>query len=521
MRFSAPGEPKTTDPQKLSDTADWAWGKLAFEGLLDIDEHNQLVLAAAEQIAVSSDGLKYTLTLRNSLTYSDGKPLTAYNFEYAYRRLFDPRITGRDYATAAYVIKGAQDLSGLDLHTVAAANVDTVVAQLIADLGVKALDDKHIQFTLREQAAYFPYILTMAGGWPVRQDMVEQGGPTWTEPATYIGNGPYVLKQWNHGSGALWAANPYYRTGKPKIDRLEVLFIGAAVVGLQAYKLGEIDWLDLGTNDVPAAQADPTLRGELVQVPGACTDEILFNVNKPPFDNIKVRQLFVRAIDRADWVETIGQGVNIAAINAIPPGRPGYEPDVRQAEFDPRAAKAMLDAVLTADYPAGLPLRKLSFPDNPLARLRMEWVQDQLLNNLGIFAELEPLDPKAYTQMLRNPATAPQLSFTGWCQDYPDPQNWLSTAFRSDSQMNTTGWHSEQFDQLTRQADKEQDPETRRRLYKQAHQILIDESPVLFLQYRPRNVLIKPYMKGMREHVSSSPGFMPGISSIEHLDIQR
>ena len=154
----------------------------------------------------------------------------------------------------------------------------------------------HIVFRLRAPVSYFPYILALWAGWPVREDMVRAGGASWTEPATYVGNGPFILRAWNHGSGAVWEANPYYRKGRPKIDRLEIHIIPESAVAFRAFQEGELDWVGIAPEDLTTIQQDPTLRQELDALPGSCTTYLGFNVRRPPFDNATVRRAFAQAL---------------------------------------------------------------------------------------------------------------------------------------------------------------------------------------------------------------------------------
>ena len=262
LRFPQGADPQTTDPQLMSDFNEVAWGQLAFEALLELNEQQEPTPGAAERMDVSPDRLQYTLTLRQGLRYSDGVPLTARNYEYAFRRLLNPTLPGRAYASSAYDIRGAQELSEFTALT------DTMRLRSLQDgLGVHATDDLHIVFTLRAPVAYFPYVLALWAGWPVRADMVQAGGASWTEPATYVGNGPFILRAWNHGSGAVWEANPNYRKGRPKIDRLEIHFIPESAVAFRAFQQGELDWVGVAPEDLTTIQQDPTLRQEFAPWP--------------------------------------------------------------------------------------------------------------------------------------------------------------------------------------------------------------------------------------------------------------
>ncbi len=266
LRYNIGSDPATTDPQKVYFDVEIYWAALAFEGLYDLNDQNEVVPAMADGAPqVSADGLVYTVTLKSGLLYSDGVPLTAHNFEYAWRRLFDPTIPGRNTASMAYDIRGAQTLSEFTDLT------DTVkLKQLQDDLGIHAPDALHIVFTLNTPVAYFPYILTIYGGWPTRQDMVEKGGPTWTEPGTYIGNGPYVLQQWNHGSGAVWVANPTGIAASPRSTGLRPAR-SPTPRSRSSVPSGEIDFTGVDPQDLSSVNKDPALSAEHVRVPGNIT----------------------------------------------------------------------------------------------------------------------------------------------------------------------------------------------------------------------------------------------------------
>jgi oligopeptide transport system substrate-binding protein len=514
LRFPQGADPQTTDPQLMSDFNEVAWGQLAFEALLELNEQQEPAPGAAERMDVSADRLQYTLTLRQGLRYSDGVPLTAHNYEYAFRRLLDPALPGRAYASSAYDIRGAQELSEFTALT------DTVRLRGLQDaLGVHATDDLHIVFTLRAPVAYFPYVLALWAGWPVREDMAQAGGASWTEPATYVGNGPFILRAWNHGSGAVWEANPNYRKGRPKIDRLEIHFIPESAVAFRSFQQGELDWVGIAPEDLTTIQQDPTLRQELAPLAGSCTTYLGFNVRKPPFDNLAVRRAFAQALDRQDYVSAVLKNLAQPADSFIPPGHPGYAPDIHQAPFDAAAARRLLDGAVRDAYPQGLPPVTLTFRADPRAQQRMEWLQAQWKANLGLDLALQPVEARAYTALLHQPASLPQIFFYAWCQDYPDPQDWLSLVFRSDATYMQTGWSDARVDDLTRRADVEPDPARRLQLYTEAQQIIVDETPVVFLYWTSDDLLISARVHGLREHRRPGEWGVPGFSNIANIDV--
>jgi len=514
LRLNWQSQPDVMDPQKMSFVGEIGTGELVFEGLMKLNEKLEPVGAAAESCTASEDGLKYTCTLREGLKYSDGTPLTAKNFEYAWKRLFDPRVPNKQYTFVAYDIKGAEELDSAD------ANDTATVERLMGELGVKAPDDMHIEFTLKQKAAYFPYILTLWTGWPSRQDLVEAGGEEWTlDPAGkyYIGNGPYKLTEFTE-NGFKFEANENYREGAPKIKEIRGRFINDSAVAFQAYKNGELDAVNVAAEDYKTVQEDAVLKEQFIQVPGSCNFYLGFNTQKPPFDNIKVRQAFAQAFDRDDYVNNVLQGLGQKALSFVPPDRPGYAEDIKMYEFNAQAAK---DLLAEAGYPngQGLPEVKLTYSSTPRNKTRMEWVQNQLKQNLGLDLQLDPVESTAYTALVKDPATTPQVFFLGWCQDYPDPQNWLTLVFHSQSTVTHVGWKNDEFDTLTRQADAEPDQQKRIDMYHQAHEILVREAPAVFLYWDVNPWLIKPYVKGAKEALNPQDHIVPGFFNILNLEV--
>lgn len=514
LRVNWGSQPDEIDPQKMSFVGEIGTGQLVFEGLMELNENLEPVGAAAESCTASEDGLTYTCKLREGLKYSDGTALTAKNFEYAWKRLFDPRVPNKQYSFVAYDIKGAEELDATD------ANDTAKIEQMMGELGVKATDDKTIVFTLKQKAAYFPYVLTLWTGWPSRQDLVEAGGEEWTTEATgkyYVGNGPFILKQYNE-QGFRFEANPNYRKGTPKIKEIRGSFITDSAVAFQAYKNGELDAIGLAAEDYKTVQEDAQLKQQFIQVAGSCSFYVGFNTKKPPFDNMKVRQAFAQAFDREDYVNNVLSGLGQSATSFIPPDRPGYAPDINLYPFDKAKAKATLAEAGFADG-QGLPEIKLTYSASPRNKTRMEWVQNQLKQNLGLDLQLDPVEPKAYTALTKDPATTPQVFFLGWCQDYPDPQNWLTLVFHSTSTITSVGWKNDEFDTLTRQADAEPDKQKRTQMYRQAQEILVREAPAVFLYWNVGPWLIKPYFKGARETVNPQDAIVPGFFKIQELEI--
>ncbi|MBI3971067.1 MAG: peptide ABC transporter substrate-binding protein [Chloroflexi bacterium] len=500
LRLNQGSEPQTVDPQKASFVGEIGIIMRVFRNLLTFDKDQNLIPdQAADLPVVEDDGTTLTFTLKPDITFSDGVPVTAHHFEYGWKRHLDPLVAG-DYAFTGYNIVGAEEYNTANTKSLSAAQL-----QALRDaVGVTALDGSTIQFRLKSAAPWFMSVLATWCGLPARQDLISAGNggneheSKWTEPATYIGNGPYILTEWEHQNRMHMQANPNFLPAPAPIKDIEFAMIVEDAVQFAAYLNDELDVAGVSSPNKPRVDGDPVLRSQFHQYPGSCDFYIGMNTQRPPFDNQKVRAAFSYALDRTGFVRNILGGQGIPARQFVPPGFPGYyEFELEEQTFNPTVAQRLL---AEAGFPGGrgLPQIKMSFSSTALNRLRSEAIASDYKKHLGVDILLDPVESTAYTAMLKKQETTPQMFRLGWCQDYPDPQNWYSTVFHSKSTVSHTGWKSAEFDQLTEQADIEQDLDRRKELYRQAAQILLNEAPVAFHYYNVAWALVKPRIKNFR-----------------------
>ncbi len=492
-------DPALPDPQKTSNSADVAQIALVFSSLMTFDPQTLKPVpdAAREPPSVSSDGRTYTFTLKDGLTYSDGTPLRAKDFVYGFKRLCDPRVDS-PYASSASVVQGCAQYH--------AAKPDAVSPEQLADLrervAARARDDRTIEYTLVERAPYFLSIMALAIAAPTREDMVTKGGDRWTEPETYVGNGWFVLTEWTHDRRIVFERNERH-SPRAKLKRIVEAILPDVRLALAAYRNNELDLYGGPLYGVVGAErqlveADSELTRQLVKSDAACTRYYGFNTLKPPFDDPKVRLAFAKAFDREAYVRDVESGIGVSNPSFIPPGLPGHDPADDTQKFDPSAAKRLL---AESAYATKLPALNFTFANTERLRVRAEWIVGQWKQQLGLDVLLDPVPPATYSAYLRSPATRPQLFTTAWCADYPDPQNWLTTLFSSSSTQSShfiTGYSSESFDRLTRQADGESDPTKREDLYRQAQRILTQDAPAAFVFSSQTWTLVKPWVHGYR-----------------------
>lgn len=509
-------EPNTIDPQKSSFVDEIGQAAMVFEGLMTFDSKTTKTIpaAAADQPKWDASKLTYTYTMKDGLKYSDGTPLTAKNFEYAFKRGCDPTQAG-DYAFVLYVIVGCEEWNTADTKKATPAELDALKAKV----GIKATDDKTLVFTLKEPASYFVAISALWIGWPVRESDVTKGGDKWTEPATYIGNGPFKLVEWKHNEKLVYEPNPNWRKGTVKIKKLTFVMIQEANVAFAAYRNNELDMTSVTAGDLRTVEADPDLSKQVVNTQGSCSYYYGFNVRRPPFDDVNIRMAFAKSFDREAFIKDVVKIGKAADGGFIPPGFPGYDNTDKVQSFDPAAAKALLDKAAAASK-AGLADVKFTYGATAIGKTYAEWIQAQWKTNLGVEVQLDPVPANAFSALFRKGKDSPQLFSLGWCADFPDEQNWHSTVWQTGGvSAGRTGYSSKEFDDLTKAADKETDAGKRAETYKKAGQLLSKEAPAAWLRYGAGKRVQKPWIKGIIDNPIDYG--VPGYFSLEQVYIAK
>ena len=346
VRLATVSEPSTLDPNLAQDFFSITPIEQMFLGLTNLNNvTSEIEPELAESWTVSDDGTVWTFKLRQDAMWSDGNPVTAKDIEYSVKRAVMPE-TASPYAFVLYSVKNAAAINQTVIPT------DTYD---IDSLGVKALDDYTVEFTLEAPAAYFESISSMWTLRPLPSWAIEEFGDAWTDPANIVVNGPYKLVEWRPGEKLIYEKNPgYFNADEVQIDRFEVSLITDQFTEVALYEAGDLDVAGESAASLPAEEvarimADPVLSAEFHQGPRASTTYVGFTMTKPPFDNVLVRKAFSAAIDRATMVrDVVGSGV--VATQFAPPGIFGApDPEVGIAS-DPEQARAWL---AEAGYPDG------------------------------------------------------------------------------------------------------------------------------------------------------------------------
>ncbi len=476
------GDPPTLDPALAQDATSAEYIVELYSGLVTLDSELEVVPDLAESWDISEDGTVYTFHLREDAQFHNGQRVTAQDFKYSIERSLHPATGSVVADTYLGDIVGAKEkLDG---------RADEVS-------GVKVVDDHTLEITIDAPKAYFLAKLTYPTAFVVDQGSVEGGGMTWaTDPRTAIGTGPFKLAEYEFGQRITLERNDlFYGDPKPALDRVIYLLAGGSPMTM--YETGELDVVPVGLTDIDRVlDSSNPLNKELTEVrPTLSTSYIGFNVNMPPFDDVKVRQAFNYALDKDKLIDVVARKMSVKANGILPPGMPGYNPNLKGYTFDPEKARQLIAESSYGDV-SNFPEITLNVTGGGGATPRqITAIAEMYKQNLGVEITIEMTDWATYLNDLK--AHRYQMFSVGWIADYPDPQDFLDILFHSQSFDNNTEYSNPEVDRLLEQARVEQDQEKRSELYQQAEQIIVDEAPWVPLSHGAEYWLTKPYVKGM------------------------
>jgi oligopeptide transport system substrate-binding protein len=475
FRMNLSAEPPTLDWSLATDGVSITVIENLMEGLTQFNDQLRPQPAVAKRWAVSPDGKTYTFYLRDDVFWTDGKQVTAYDFEYSWKRLLNPK-TAAEYAYFLYDIQNAYEYNSGKIR-----NPDAV--------GVNALNPLTLQVHLKKPIVFFPSITAFTGTYPQRKDLIEQYGDHWTDPKYLVTNGPFKLTEWRHEYKLTLAANLTYYAGRSKLDLIQMFVVNERATALTLFETGDLDFVNLPPEAIPFYQK----ANDYIQAPLLRGYYYGFNVTKKPFDDVRLRRAFSMAIDRTE-LPRILKGGEIPTSSWIPKGIMGYNPEVG-LKFDPASARRLL---AEAGYPngKGMPMVSLVYNTEPVNTLIAENIQAQWKRNLNVQVNLDNQEWKVFLTRLKT--DTPQIFRLGWGADYPDPDNFM-VLFTTDSGNNRTHWGNRRYDLLIAKAAAETEPEPRRKMYDEAQRILTEQDvPIMSLFIHMQNLLIKPYVKGLK-----------------------
>ena len=478
LHFNISTEPPTLDWSIATDHASIRVLTNIMEGLTRFDEDLVPRPALAESWEVKDNGSRYIFHIREDANWTDGRPVTAHDFVYSWRRLLDPETAG-EYAYFIYMIKNAEAINSGEIKDP-------------AKLGARAIDDKTLEVELTRPVVFFPMITTFICTFPMRRDAVEKHGDEWTRPGNIITCGPYRLTEWWHEYRITIERDPGYHAAPAGLDKVVFYMVVEDSTALSLYQTGDLDVVHpLSPAAIPSYDDSP----EYVNYPYFACYYYGFNVTKPPVDDPLVRAALASAVDRSQ-LPNILNGHQIPNPTVIPAGMKDANMDLGH-RFDPgRAKKLLKDAGY--DDPSELPIITIAYNTQESHKTIAEFVQQQWKDNLGINVELRNMEWKVYLKELQH--DPPHVWRLGWILDYPDPDA-IMTVYLSNSGNNHTRWKSAEYDRMVLAASVETDPEKRKELYDSAQKLLCKkDTAVMPLYTYTINMLVKPWVKDFPEN---------------------
>lgn len=458
LRMNA-AEPETLDSGMSNDVISGAFIRSLYDSLVRLDKDGKPVNSVASDIKVSDDKKVYTFTLRDS-KWSNGDPVTAKDFAYAWMRVLDPK-TASGSAYKYYPIKNARAFFQGNAKA--------------EDVGIKVIDDKTLEVTLENPT---PYFLTLATFYyPVNQKVVE-GNADWAKkPETIVTNGPFKLSVWEHKNKIELVKNDqYWEKDVVKLEKIDFSMIEDTNTELEMYNNDDLDWAGAPISALPADAIGPLHEeGKLQTMERATNYYLLFQTEKAPFTNEKIRKAFSYAINRKDIADNIGQAGQTPLMGFVPLSaslkKEGYFKD-----NDTQTAKQLL-----ADGIKELGLTKLPeitylYNTSDLNKKIAEALQAQWKQVLGVDVKLVNKELKVMFDDQEQGNY--MISRSGWTGDYNDSVNFLELLMEKNSSNNSTLWHSEKYVELVQKAYAEPDESKRNEYLVEAEGILMDEMPV-------------------------------------------
>ena len=478
-------EPTSFDPSIGFNAVSWSALNNIMEGLTRMDEDHKAVEATAEKIDISDDGLTYTFTIRDNAKWSNGDPVVAGDFVFAWKHMLNPE-TASPAAFLAYFIEGAEE------YNTGEGSAD--------DIAIEAQDEKTFVVKLTSPNEAFLNIITNPSFFPINEK-VASADPKWhTEAATFVGNGPFKLAAWSHDVSFEFEKNEHYwDAGAVKLDKVHWAMVNDDTTAYQMYQANELD-----VTGVPSEIADQLKDSEELRIDDqAGLYFYRFNTSMEPFTNKKIRQAFAFAVDQEEIVNFVTKNGEKPAHGFVtygfigPDGKEFRETVGDLVSYNPEKAKQLLEEGMKEEGYSELPKVTLSYSTSESHQNIAIALQSKFKEVLGVDAELQNVESGVFLSEQKE--FKYQMSRSSFLHDYADPVNALES-FITDSSMNRTTWSNAEYDKLIADIKNETDENKRWELLMQADTLLMDEMPVFPLYFYNSTSLEKPGVSGILRH---------------------
>ncbi len=495
VHLNLKNEPATLDPRKGGDIISSHLHFLLFEGLVRLNKDDSITPALAKSFEISADRTVYTFLLRDAV-WSNGMPITAFDFEKSWKDILDPSFPSPN-AYLLYPIKNAE-----------AAKQGKVP---LCEVGIAAKDAKTFVVTLEKPTPYFLDLISFCAFFPVNQQIDEEY-PDWALNAgkQYISNGPFILKEWKHNNEIVVVKNPlYWDQNRMRFNKIHFSMIDNETTALQMFENGELDMLGDPLSPLPIdALASLKKKTKVYTNPVGGTTMISFNVDAFPFNNAKIRKAFAYAIDRESIVKNITQMDEIVATNAIPPVLKNNRYRAFFKDGDTTQAKTLLEEGMQE-----LGITKEAFGSvvyyytaAELNHKIAQAIQQQWQSALGVQIKIENLEHKILMDKLIKRDYA--FAQSRWLVQYNDQMNILERFKSKMNSKNYSNWENPEFIRLLEDSFYENGLK-RAEILEKAEEIFLSEMPICPIYHWVMPYIVQPHLSNVGMTSIGEPVFEP------------
>lgn len=483
LNINIKSEPPSLHPGTSSDTTSSAVLDQVFEGLTRINLEGEPEEAMAESIEVSDDGLTYTFKIREDATWSNGDPVTAEDFEFAWKWVLDPENADTDYAYQLYPIKGAED---------AKENGGS-----LDDVGITVEDEKTLVVELEQPTDYFLELTAFHTYYPLNKNVVENNDKWALEAGEdYVTNGPFTLVEWSHNDRIILEKfEEYWDAESVHLETITMHMIDDESTALQMYENDELDWIGDPVDAIPLAAID-TMKdaGELHISDRAGLYYYTVNHDDEVLSNVNIRKALALAIDRQSLIDNVTKSEEKPAMALVPPSMFPENEEGYFADNDIEEAKKYLEKGLEELGLDELPKIKLSYNTDEGHAAIAQAVQDMWNRELGINIELNNEEWNVYLDSLSSGDY--QIGRIGWIADFNDAINFLEL-YETAGGNNYTNWENEEYKELLKQSRAELDSDKRQEILREAEELFMEELPIIPIYFYTNTYAVKDNVKGI------------------------
>ncbi|HDR4483527.1 TPA: peptide ABC transporter substrate-binding protein [Bacillus cereus] len=485
----------TMDTSKSTDTLGAQILGNTMEGLYRLDKDNKPIPAAAESSTKSEDGKKYTFKLRKDAKWSNGDPVTAKDFVFAWQRLLD-KNTAAEYAFIAYYIKNAEAINKGE--------------KPLTELGAKAVDDYTLEVELEKPVPYFLNLLAFPSYYPLNEKFVKEKGDKYgLEADTTVYNGPFVMSSWKHEQGWQLKKNDKYWDNKTvKLEEINYSVVKEVATKVNLYDTGSIDFTLLSGEFVDKYKSNKDEYGEYSE---ASTFFLRLNQKRngqdTPLKSKKLREAIALSVDKKGLANVILNNGSKATDQLVPkglatgPDGKDYQETFKNGlEYDPKKGAAAWEAAKKELGKDQVTIELLSYDDGTAKKIA-DYVKDQIEKNLKgvtINTKIQPFKQKLKLETAQDY----EISYAGWSPDYADPMTFIDM-FESKSPYNQMSYSNAKYDDMVSKAGNELmgDAKKRWETLGKAEKLFLEEDAGLVPLYQTgRAYVMKPNVKGIVKH---------------------